>query len=637
MAETSLKFVKSRIDKNYECVKELEQLIFSKKSDEEKLEIISLIGKFYSEYITGVYSCNTLERQLIEIGKKINFVPTKAASNKKILIVMSACSPVGGHTVLVHNWIKWDDEKIYSIIFTNMGGLEAPDFIKEIVEHSGGACIYLSGSYMERALKLLEISEGFYRVLLFTHMEDIIPVIAYSNPRWKRPVYFYNHADFRFSYGFSVSDIVLNLTDFDVDKTIRYRGIDEKESICFQFPGYGQIDDVKNRVDKHSLRLFIEEKYGLEKDEQLIVSMGNDFKYENVIGYEFDSYVEEVISRYSGKCSFFIIGADGNRGKWIRLNEKTHGKARALGILPRKEAERLIAGADIYIVSFPMTASGQQDAECAGVPYLGINMYGRGIRADDIRFSESVEELTEKTLDILEGNRLRYLPARNADIWTKEEWKREWKEVCNTITYHKLHSFSPQRYIEKQEYVNCQLMQEEAARKICDYIMANSISWQIKKELFRIDYKYDMGLAYNNMIYYEKECENLKKMSHKHLQLYLTAIKWIELRQKKMKIDEYLSEKGYCTAAIYGMSYMGERLAYELNDSNIEVLYGIDKDAKKKNSDIPVFLPSELPERVDIIINTTVFENTCLLEELNLKGILMMNMNELFDAVNRRR
>ena len=85
------------------------------------------------------------------------------------------------------------------------------------------------------------------------------------------------------------------------------------------------------------------------------------------------------------------------------------------------------------------------------------------------------------------------------------------------------------------------------------------------------------------------------------------------------------------------MSYMGERLAYELNDSNIEVLYGIDKDAKKKNSDIPVFLPSELPERVDIIINTTVFENTCLLEELNLKGILMMNMNELFDAVNRRR
>lgn len=107
-----MKLVKSRIDKNYECIREIEQLISLKKSDEEKLGLISLAGKFYSEYITGVYSCNTLEQQIIEIGRKINYIPTKEASNKKILIVMSACSSVGGHTVLVHNWIKWDDEKV---------------------------------------------------------------------------------------------------------------------------------------------------------------------------------------------------------------------------------------------------------------------------------------------------------------------------------------------------------------------------------------------------------------------------------------------------------------------------------------------------------------------------------------------
>ncbi|MEY8377269.1 hypothetical protein AALD22_16040 [Lachnospiraceae bacterium 56-18] len=632
-----MKLVKSRIDKNYECIREIEQLISLKKSDEEKLGLISLAGKFYSEYITGVYSCNMLEQQIIEIGRKINYIPTKEASNKKILIVMSACSSVGGHTVLVHNWIKWDDEKSYSVVFTNMRESQTPDFIKKIVKLSGGSLIYLSGSYMEKASSLLEISEEFCRVLLFTHMEDIVPVIAYSNNQWNIPVYFYNHADFRFSYGFSVSDIVLNLTDFDVDKTIRYRGIDEKESICFQFPGYGQIDDIKNRVDKQTIRLFIEEKYGLEKDEKLIVSMGNDFKYENIIGYEFDAYIEAVLSKYNGKCSFFIIGADGERQKWIKLNKKTHGKAKALGILPRKEAERLIAGADIYIVSFPMTAAGQQDAECAGVPYLGLNMYGRGIREDDIRFSKSVNELIRKTLEILEGNKLRYLSEKNADVWTKEEWKREWKKICDNITHHKVHLFYPQRYIEKQEYVNCQLMQEEAARKVCDYIMANSLSGEVKKEIFRLDRKYDMGLSYCNMINYERECESLKNLSDKHLQLYLTAIKWVETRQKKIKIDEFLSEKGYCTAAIYGMSYMGERLAYELKDSSIEVLYGIDKDALNKHMSIPIFLPSELPERVDIIINTTMIENACLLEELNLKGVSMISINELLDVSGRRR
>ena len=180
-------------------------------------------------------------------------------------------------------------------------------------------------------------------------------------------------------------------------------------------------------------------------------------------------------------------------------------------------------------------------------------------------------------------------------------------------------------------------MQEEAARKVCDYIMANSLSGEVKKEIFRLDRKYDMGLSYCNMINYERECESLKNLSDKHLQLYLTAIKWVETRQKKIKIDEFLSEKGYCTAAIYGMSYMGERLAYELKDSSIEVLYGIDKDALNKHMSIPIFLPSELPERVDIIINTTMIENACLLEELNLKGVSMISINELLDVSGRRR
>jgi len=131
--------------------------------------------------------------------------------------------------------------------------------------------------------------------------------------------------------------------------------------------------------------------------------------------------------------------------------------------------------------------------------------------------------------------------------------------------------------------------------------------------------------------------KKVQLMSDKHLALFLMMNQWVKVKQEGKSLAVYFETNGFKKIAIYGMSYMGERLAYELNDSNIEVLYGIDKDAKKKNSDIPVFLQSELPERVDIIINTTVFENTCLLEELNLKGILMMNMNELFDAVNRSR
>lgn len=467
----SLNDVKLRIDKNYGCIKELEKMIALQETDEKKLELISVIGKLYAEYTTGIYSSNFLEHQIMEIGTKIDYIPQEKPYEKKILIVMSACGVTGGHTVLVYNWIKWDIENSYSIVLTNMDDCQTPNFIKNIVQVSGGELTYLSGSYMEKASKLLKLSERFQRVILFTHMEDIVPVLAYSNKYWKIPVYFYNHADFKFSYGFSVSDIVLNLNEFDVDKTIRFRGINEKKSIYLQFPGYGQMDMKRKSLDRLKLRTIIEEKYGLKKNEKLIVSMGSDFKYDNIIGYEFDSYVEAVLKQYGKKCCFLIIGADKERNKWIQLNVRTKGKAKALGVLPRNEAEQIISVADIFIVSFPMAASGQQDAECAGVPWLRLNIYGRGVREGDIRYADSVEELIEKTLDILNGNEKKYLAARNIDVWTKKTWKENWSEVCKNITRHEVHPFYPQRLLEKQEFVNCQLMQEEGAKSVCDYCL----------------------------------------------------------------------------------------------------------------------------------------------------------------------
>ncbi|MCI8938507.1 MAG: hypothetical protein HFH12_00730 [Dorea sp.] len=633
----SIKDVKKRVDLNYECLKELEHLILQRDSKDEKLELITFVGKMYSTYITGVYSSNILEQQIIKLGKGINYQPCNEAQKGRILIVMSACADVGGHTVLVHNWIKWDDDHCYSIVFTNMDENQTPDFIRNVVEQSGGTISYLSGSYTEKALKLLEISEGFWRILLFTHMEDIIPVLAYSNKHWRIPVYFYNHADFRFSYGFSVSDIVLNLTEFDLDKTIRFRGICEEDSVYLQFPGYGQMDKGSNRLTSQESRAIINKKYGLETDEKLIVSMGSDFKFENIIGYEFDSFVVDVLKRYDGKCSFLIIGADKEKKKWIQLNKRTHGKAKALGILKRSEAEQLISGADVYIISFPMSASGRQNAESAGTPWLGLSIYGRGVRKGDIRFSESVNELVEKTVEILNGNGKKYLEIRNMDIWTKQEWKDKWREICNSVTHHEVRPFCPQRYVEKQEYVNCQLMQEEAAQIVFDYINEYKLSEEMRKEFFRLDRQYDMGVIYKYAAFLEERSSALKMLSNKHLQLYLTAIRWIGIKQKGERINEYLSRQGYQTAAIYGMSYMGKALAEELNGSNIDVLYGIDRNVGIKHSDMPVFHPSEKLKKVDIILNTTTVENWQLAEMIHMENPQIIQITDILIGIEKEK
>lgn len=560
---------------------------------------------------------------------------------------MSACGVTGGHTVLVHNWIKWDNENSYSIVFTNMDDCQTPDFIKNIVQASGGELTYLSGSYMEKASKLLELSERFQRVILFTHMEDIVPVLAYSNKYWKIPVYFYNHADFKFSYGFSISDIVLNLNEFDVDKTIRFRGINEKRSIYLQFPGYGQMDRKRKILDRLKIRTIIEEKYGLKKNEKLIVSMGSDFKYDNIIGYEFDSYVEAVLNQYGKKCCFLIIGADKEKNKWIQLNVRTKGKAKALGVLPRNEAEQIISVADLFIVSFPMAACGQRDAECAGVPWLRLNIYGRGVREGDIRYADSVEELIDKTLDILNGNEKKYLAARNIDVWTKKKWKEKWDEVCKNITRHGVHPFYPQRLLEKQEYVNCQLMQEEGAKSVCDYIYKQNISSKLREGLFGLDKKYGMGIIYRYALYLDERCRNFEKMSteleknseiqsqysNKHLQLYLTALKWIEVKQKGKRIDEYLRKQGYQIVAIYGMSYMGKCLLNDLEDDYVHVAYGIDKNAEHLHCGIIMYTPLDNLKKVDLIINTTMIDNAEILKSMKTNNMKMIRLDKILNEL----
>lgn len=647
MKFNALKSVETRINKNYKCIKELEHFVFLQDSDEEKLETLSLIGKMYAEYITGVYSSNTLEYQIMNIGKKIEFFPTNKVTNRQILIVMSACAAVGGHTVLVHNWIKWNYETSYSIAFTNMDDYETPDFIKNVVRDSGGNLFYLSGSYMEKATELLKVSEKFQKILLFTHMEDIIPVLAYGNKYWKIPVCFYNHADFRFSYGFSVSDIILNLCQFDVDKTIRYRGIDQEDSIHFQFPGNGQMDNKKEGLDKVDIHKKVKEKYKLRNDEKLIVSMGSDFKFDSIIGYDFSFFIEELLRQYKGMCSFLIIGADQDKDKWIQLNKRTLGKAKALGVLPRNEAEQIISAADLYIVSFPMAAAGQEDAEKSDVPWLGLDIYGRGVRKDDIRFSNSIEELIEKSLEILNGNGNKYLTVQNADVWTKREWKEQWKKVCDSIAHHKVRSFYPQRHIEKQEYVNCQLMQEEGAKAVCDYINRENISPKLREELFRLDRKYDMGILYKYASYLDKKCRNLEEIctelrrfsesqsqfSNKHLQLYLTALKWIEVKQKGKRIDEYLRKQGYQIVAIYGMSYMGKCLLNDLEDDYVYVAYGIDKNAEHLHCGIIMHTPSENLKKVDLIINTTMIDNAEILKSMKTNNMKMIRLDKILNEL----
>ncbi len=98
----------------------------------------------------------------------------------------------------------------------------------------------------------------------------------------------------------------------------------------------------------------------------------------------------------------------------------------------------------------------------------------------------------------------------------------------------------------------------------------------------------------------------MKKLSDKHLKLFLMMNQWVKIKQQGNNISDYLESKGYKKIAVYGMSYAGETLIRELKESNVEIKYGIDKNISNFYTEIETVNDPCLMGDVDAIIVTAI-------------------------------
>lgn len=116
-----------------------------------------------------------------------------------------------------------------------------------------------------------------------------------------------------------------------------------------------------------------------------------------------------------------------------------------------------------------------------------------------------------------------------------------------------------------------------------------------------------------------KAIEQTKLLSNKHLELFLLMNQWVKVKQEGKNLSSYLEKKGYKRIAIYGMSYAGLTLYDELKGSDVEVAYGIDKNADSIYADIEVISMNESLKEVDAIIVTAISFFDEIEEELSQK------------------
>lgn len=97
-----------------------------------------------------------------------------------------------------------------------------------------------------------------------------------------------------------------------------------------------------------------------------------------------------------------------------------------------------------------------------------------------------------------------------------------------------------------------------------------------------------------------------RDLSDKHLALFLMMNQWVKVKQEGKSLTEYFVKNGYKNIAIYGMSYAGETLADELKDSEVKVLYGIDKKAENIYAEFDIVSPEESLGKVDAVVVTSI-------------------------------
>ena len=102
----------------------------------------------------------------------------------------------------------------------------------------------------------------------------------------------------------------------------------------------------------------------------------------------------------------------------------------------------------------------------------------------------------------------------------------------------------------------------------------------------------------------------VKRTRSKLQEFYEVLIKWIELKQKKQEIGDFLKQNGFGTVAIYGMKELGELLYDDLELSGMEVPYCIDARADYVCKDLStkVIRPDDYSDAcdVDVVIVTAI-------------------------------
>lgn len=312
---------------------------------EDCINYIEITATFAWLNFSGFYKLQVLEKILVDIGKTIpsfrkkNVFSPGIKSRKNVLHICSNLKTVGGHSKLLFNWIQIDKENDHTILCTR---LDLENLRKVASAYSANEPLMLISLEEKSKLKKAEelkkhLSEYHYDyIALHTDPDEVISTLALSDENMETPVLLLNHADHTFWLGSTITDILLQIRESNMDPDIERRNIPDHSLLPIPVKPsvFTKINDPKEQ----------------ETSKVKILSTGSVYKYTPTDDYNFYEEILLLAKKYPD----ILIQVVGIKQDSDEASKYRHESIQYLGIQTPEELNKLENEADLFLEGFPL-------------------------------------------------------------------------------------------------------------------------------------------------------------------------------------------------------------------------------------------------------------------------------------------
>lgn len=134
----------------------------------------------------------------------------------------------------------------------------------------------------------------------------------------------------------------------------------------------------------------------------------------------------------------------------------------------------------------------------------------------------------------------------------------------------------------------------------------------------------------------EKNIESFHKQEMAKIRMYVSYYrlleKWMTLREKGGRAEQYFTSRGMKKIIIYGLGKMANHLLEDLKGSDINIVCAIDRNVINKYGEFPIITLEEKMPEADCIIITPVHEAEVIKKNLTGRTLLpIISLSEVID------